>query len=92
LQDGTGGTTATTKYTVDLYLALHYLNGFTASELESLDPTNGMVSHFCKSVNFQVRVPWEFGLLRRKPLRLLLSRGGGVRLVLFHSLAHPYFL
>jgi hypothetical protein len=39
---------------VELYFAIQYLNQSIASQLETLDPSNEAVSHFCKSVNEQV--------------------------------------
>jgi hypothetical protein len=41
---------------VGLYFAVQYLNESVASQLETKDPSNELVSHFCKSVNYQVRV------------------------------------
>jgi hypothetical protein len=40
---------------VELYLKLFYLNDAVASQLETKEPSNEFVSHFCKSVNYQVR-------------------------------------
>jgi hypothetical protein len=44
---------------VGLYLALRYMDESVASQLESKDPSNKLVSHFCKSVNYQVRKEGE---------------------------------
>jgi hypothetical protein len=41
---------------VGLYLAVQYLDESVAVALETKDPSNELVSHFCKSVNYQVRV------------------------------------
>ena len=46
----------TTAYTVSLHLALLYLNTTVASRLETKDPNDELVAHFCKSVNYQVRL------------------------------------
>jgi hypothetical protein len=39
---------------VGLYLAVRYLDESVASQLETKDPSNKLVSHFCKSINYQV--------------------------------------
>jgi hypothetical protein len=39
---------------VGLYLALRYVDESVASQLETKDPSNKLVSHFCKSINYQV--------------------------------------
>jgi hypothetical protein len=44
----------TAAVAVGLYLAVQYLNESVASQLETKDPSNEIVSHFCKSVNAQV--------------------------------------
>jgi hypothetical protein len=44
----------TAAVAVGLYLAVQYLNESVASQLETKDPSNEVVSHFCKSVNNQV--------------------------------------
>lgn len=42
-------------YRVTLVLALSYLNDAVALNLESMDSSNELVSHFCMAVNTQVR-------------------------------------
>ncbi|KAL7565109.1 hypothetical protein ACA910_005117 [Epithemia clementina (nom. ined.)] len=40
-------------FPVELYLTLHFVNYTTAANLQSPDPSNEVLSHFCKSVNSQ---------------------------------------
>ena len=44
-----------TPYAFNISLALEYLEPAMATQLESADITNEVVSHFCNSVNTQVR-------------------------------------
>ena len=46
--------TVTQSFDVNLFLALHFVNGQTASELETKDPSNAVVQHFCEKVQEQV--------------------------------------
>jgi hypothetical protein len=46
--------TFTQSLNVNLFLALHYVNGETAAALETKDPTNAVVQHFCDKVQVQV--------------------------------------
>jgi hypothetical protein len=48
------GLQGTAAVDVGLYLALRYVNDSVASQLETKDPSNTLVSHFCKNVNYQV--------------------------------------
>lgn len=69
----------TTAYSVTLHLALLYLNETVASELETREPTNSLVLHFCDSVNHQVRMSVtdrtnRKGRRAHRPYSLLLHR------------------
>jgi hypothetical protein len=49
-----------TAYLVEIHMALYYVTEDVALAMKTKDPSNPVVSHFCKNVNEQVRV-----LLRR---------------------------
>ena len=42
------------EFEIDLYIDLQYVNEVLASELESMDPSNANVLHFCNSCILQV--------------------------------------
>jgi hypothetical protein len=44
------------EFDVDLFLELQFVGELTASELETKDPGNSAVVHFCEAVQVQVRI------------------------------------
>jgi hypothetical protein len=51
------------EFDVDLFLELQFVGELTASELETKDPGNSAVMHFCGAVQAQVRIMNHPGLL-----------------------------
>jgi hypothetical protein len=47
------------EFEIDLYVDLQYVNEVVASELETMDPSNANILHFCNSCILQVRRQWN---------------------------------
>jgi hypothetical protein len=58
-QNGLRSVQESTPYSIQLILRLEYLSETSVAQIETMDPANSVVSHFCMAVNEQVSVCWR---------------------------------